>query len=243
MSEEIPLSRDGRATELAHRRMRSAILQGNLAPGQLLSQVDLARHLDVSRTPLRDAVRTLQEEGLVQARGRRLQVAGFSIADLEDLYSLRLLVETVAVGVTVPQLRPEELAELRGLLAQMNHHGDRRDFDRTEIPHRRFHGLLVAGAGARTTKLVQRLFDHAERYRRAYSTLDESVFTISADDHRQLFEAASAGDAARAARISTGHSFRTAERLIAELDPSHRPGHLKLAREMALAQAEELPRF
>jgi DNA-binding GntR family transcriptional regulator len=71
--------------------VRESILNGTIAPGSFLSQVQLASNLGVSRGPLREAVRMLQREGLVEAEvNRRGRVSSFSIQDLEQLYAMRI---------------------------------------------------------------------------------------------------------------------------------------------------------
>src|SRR5882757_768705 len=169
-----PATRDGQLARIAHDRMRAAILSGELPAGEVFSLVDLAKKLDVGRTPLREALRTLAEEGLITSQTRRIRVAEFSIDDIEEVYVLRLLIETAAIGITVPQLTPEEIAELWGLLAQMSHYAAQYDFERVEIPHRAFHSVLVGGSGKRMSRQTEQLYDYAERYRRSYLSMDQN---------------------------------------------------------------------
>jgi DNA-binding GntR family transcriptional regulator len=228
-----PATRDGQLARIAHDRMRAAILSGELPAGEVFSQVDLAKKLDVGRTPLREALRTLEEEGLVTSQTRRIRVAEFSISDIEEVYVLRLLIETAAIGMTVPQLTPEEIAELWGLLAQMSHYAAQRDFERVEIPHRAFHSMLVGGSGKRMLRQSEQLSDHAERYRRAYLALDKNSFATSTEEHHGLYDAAAAGDAGLAIRRLAAHYDRTATSLITELDSAYEPRRLVAAKAMA----------
>jgi DNA-binding GntR family transcriptional regulator len=231
-------SRDGKLVRIAHDRMRAAILNGELPAGLVISQVDLAKRLDVGRTPLREAVRTLQEEGLIFPQARRIRIAEFSTEDIEEVYVLRLLLETAAIGMTVPQLTPEEVAELWGLLAQMSHFAAQHDFERVETPHRSFHTMLVGKSGERILRQIEQLSDHAERYRRAYLALQESSFEISTAEHHGLYEAAAAGDAPEAVRRLAAHYLRTATSVIAQLDESYVPERLLVANAMANGHAE-----
>ena len=81
--------------------LRESILNGALPPGESLSQVQLATKLGVSRGPLREAVRMLQREGLVEAEvNRRGRVSSFSIDDLEQLYAMRIVHESLAIRIT-----------------------------------------------------------------------------------------------------------------------------------------------
>ncbi|OJU84665.1 MAG: hypothetical protein BGO11_11310 [Solirubrobacterales bacterium 70-9] len=219
--------------------MREAILSGDLPAGKVFSQVDLAKKLDVGRTPLREALRNLQEEGLIFSQARRIRIAEFSIEDVEQVYVLRLLVETAAIGMTVPDLTPEEIAELWGLLAQMSHYASQHDFERVEIPHRAFHSVLVGKSGPRVSRQTEQLYDYAERYRRSYLSMDQnSSFEVSTAEHEGLYEAAAEKNAPEAIRRLSAHYHRTARSVIAELDEEHVPARLDLARRMADKHAE-----
>src|SRR5215472_17054183 len=108
------------STEVVHDRLRNAILRGELDPKVPLSQVQLAARLGVSRTPLREALRMLQREGLIDSEpNRRVRVAELSVADLEQQYASRVLLEALAVRLTLPVYTDDDLAELRRALARM----------------------------------------------------------------------------------------------------------------------------
>jgi DNA-binding GntR family transcriptional regulator len=101
----------GASTQHAYDELRRKILQGELAPGATFSQVQLSTQLGVSRTPLREAVRLLQMEGLLRTDPRRrVRVSPLSTEDFEDLYAIRIALESLAVRLTVPQLSEAELA-------------------------------------------------------------------------------------------------------------------------------------
>ena len=91
------------AVTLAHTRLRRLIVRGAIAPGSELSQVELARRLGVSTTPLREALRRLEAEGLVDSRrNRRPRVRAFDVEELDSIYAARVLLEWLAVRLTVP---------------------------------------------------------------------------------------------------------------------------------------------
>src|SRR3954469_13203764 len=109
--------------EQVYRRVREAILEGDIAPGTVMSQVALADELGVSRTPLREALRMLQSEGLAGARANprglgapranpRVMVTPISATALEDLVVMRVALETEAVRLSVSRLEPEDIAAL-----------------------------------------------------------------------------------------------------------------------------------
>jgi DNA-binding GntR family transcriptional regulator len=225
---------------LVHDLLRAAILRGDLAPGTIASQVALAKSLGVSRTPLREALRLLQREGLVLVEAnRRVRVADFSIADVEELYLMRIALEAVAIRVTVPKLTSEDFAELEGLMAQMDHYMRRDDFERMDVPHRAFHARFVSGAGSRVATTIGQLFDHAQRYRRAYGAAVPDGWPMRRAEHRAMLDAAAAGDGDLTVERMAVHYTRTAKLALSQLDPGHDPVLLRTAIATVVPKATE----
>lgn len=220
--------RDGGNVAAVHDQLRSAILRGELPPGEVRSQLQLAARLGVGRTPLREALRLLQHEGLVLAQpNRRIRIAEFSIPDVEELYVIRICLESVAIRTTVPLLSPEDFADLEGLMAQMDHYAERKDFERLEVPHRRFHARLTSGIGPRASQIMTQASDHAARYRRAYNIAIPEMWGTQQSDHRAILDAAEGSDIGAAGTVLAGHFARTARGVIHELDPDHVPTKLE----------------
>jgi DNA-binding GntR family transcriptional regulator len=193
----------------------------------------LARQLGVSRTPLREALRLLQREGLILSEpNRRIRVADFSISDAEELYAMRIALEVVAVRVTVPTLTSEDHAELEGLMAQMDHYMRQGDQQRMDVPHSAFHARLVAAAGPRVATTMAQLFDHAQRYRLAYGSMAPDGYAGRRAEHRAILDAAAAKDVDATAEALAGHYTQTAMLVITQLDPHHDPVLLRTTLEM-----------
>jgi GntR family transcriptional regulator, rspAB operon transcriptional repressor len=215
-------TRDGQHVALVHDRLRGAILRGELPAGQTTSQVTLARDLEVGRTPLREALRLLQREGLVVSEpNRRVRIAGLSSTDAEELYVMRIALEAVAIRITVPTLTSSDFAELEGYMAQMDHYmrvGDRKGM---RLPHRAFHDRLVRAAGERVTTMIGQLFDHGERYRLRYGATTPERWDQRRAEHRAILDATAAGDGDLAARHLVAHYAQTAGLIFAALDPEH----------------------
>jgi DNA-binding GntR family transcriptional regulator len=212
-----------------HDELREAILRGELPAGSVLSQVRLAERFGTSRGPVREALRLLQREGLVDAElNRRVRIAEFSIGDLEEIYAMRVVNEALAVRTTVPRLSAEELAQVRTRLEEMDRYSST-DVQRWEVPHRAFHAGLVRHAGPRLVRLLGQLSDHAERYRRTYIAGDPRAWSVGAAEHREIFEAVAAGDPAAASRATVGHLARTALTVLANLAPEHEPALIREA--------------
>jgi len=225
------------STEVVHDRLRSAILRGDLDPTVPLSQVKLAARLGVSRTPLREALRMLQREGLIDSEpNRRVRVAKLSLADLEQLYAARVLIEALAVRLTVPAYTVDDLAELKDALAEMTELKGH-NLDKWEEAHRRYHELLRKHAGERIDRLARDLSDHTGRYRRVYMA-EPRAWSAAAQEHTAIFDACASGSAAAASTQLARHLARTALTLIALFDPEHEPTPVREA--LRLVTAGEL---
>lgn len=223
-------SRDGQHLALVHERLRDAILRGEVPAGHTTTQANLASEFAIGRTPLREALRMLQREGLVVSEpNRRVRIAGLSASDAEELYVMRISLEAVAIRVTVPRLVSADLAELEGLLAQMAHYMQAADYSSFRKPHRAFHLLLVSGSGVRGMETIGQLFDHAERYRLAFGANTPVVSAERRVEHRSIVDAVAAGDADRAACLLVAHYLHTAELILAGLDAEHDLSRLHIA--------------
>ena len=224
--------------DVVHRRLREAILHGEIPADVPLSQVQLAQRLGVSRTPLREALRLLQREGLIEGEpNRRVRVAGFSVDDLEHLYAERIAVEALGVRLTVPRLTADELRALEGHLDGIEEYSALHDYERWRVPHRAFHQGLVACGGKRLTKQITQLSDHAERYRRVYTLESAGAWAAGVEEHRAILEACQRGDPAAAADRLGRHYAHVALAVIARLDPEHEPVAVRAALRM-VAQSD-----
>jgi DNA-binding GntR family transcriptional regulator len=210
-----------------HRSMREAILDGTFSPGEVMSQVTLAQRFGVSRTPLREALRMLQSEGLVDSEpNRRVRVAEVAMSDIEELATMRIPLEVAAIRLSVPRMVSEEIATLEGQMAAMAHFAIEQDYARWEIPHRAFHRTLTAHAGERYNLLLAQLFDHAERYRRMHFG-PATVTERSTADHRAILDACKEGDTDLAGIRLAEHLAHTALDIFQQHAPEYDPVALR----------------
>ena len=203
-----------------------------------MSQVVLAEELGVSRTPLREALRMLQGEGLVEARpNRRVRVAPISAGDLEELYAVRVALETQAVKLAVPRMTPEDIARLEGSIAEMAHYAQQRDMRRWLVPHAEYHRRLTERAGDRFEGLLSQLYDHGERYRRLHIGYGPSAWATA--DHRDILDAVKAGDGQLSAALLAGHLSRIAFEVAEILEPGR---EMVTLRQVLADAGAEVPR-
>jgi len=221
-----PKIRDGQSVAAVYDCLRTAILHGELEPGSSVSQAHLTRAFGSGRTPLREALRILQREGLViAAPNRRVRIAPLTAEDFEGITIARLALEAVAIRITVPTLASTDVAALEGYMAQMDHYrkvGDQAGF---REPHRAFHHTLVAAAGPRVGTEIGELTDHAERYRARFGGLGS--WDDRRAEHRTILDAAASVDAALAADRLAAHYARTILLVFGALDRDHDLGRLR----------------
>jgi DNA-binding GntR family transcriptional regulator len=225
----------GASTRHAYEQLRRRILLGELAPGATFSQVQLAGQLGVSRTPLREAVRLLQTEGLLQSEPkRRVRVSPLTTEDFEDLYTIRITLDSLAVRLTVPRLSDAELAVIRLRYLEATAAAGNGDAAGYRESHRQFHFALFAHAGPRLVRQVQDLWDHAERYRGLHLKHGGDLahlVRLGQHDHLAILEAAEARDAALAATRMAEHLARTALMTLVQMDHRHDPARVRAALE------------
>ncbi len=213
--------------ETVHDLLRSAILRGEIPAGRVTTQAALSEQLGVGRTPLREALRMLQSEGLVVSeRNRQVHIADLSSDDAEQLYVMRIALETCAIRITVPTLTSDSFAQLEGAMAQMDHYMRVGDQPGMRTPHRLFHRILIEGAGARVSREISELFDHAERYRLRYGAT--APWEKRSQEHRKILDAAAAGDPDLAAEVLAAHYVSTAQLIFAVIDPRHDLARLRV---------------
>lgn len=221
--------------ELAHRRttpdrvvdtLREGILSGALRDGEELNQVALAEYFNVSRVPIREALRQLQAEGLVRQKAhRRAVVSALGIEHILELFDLRTLLETYLLSRAMPNITADDVATLAGLLEQLDAATDRRQW--LELNRRYHHSMYTPAGASYTLELADNIAARTSRYLYIYSG-GQGIDRISAaaDEHRRLLRAVSEGDTDSACELLREHIQRTradVERLYAERAAADEP--------------------
>jgi DNA-binding GntR family transcriptional regulator len=214
-----PERRAPTAQDRAAESLRGAILEGRLKPGQRVNQEEWAERVGVSLIPVREALRALTGEGLVEYRPRRgYAVTELELADLEEVYRLRALLERDALLRGVPSASEADLADLEREAAAYTR---ATDVAGRLAANRRFHDRLHALAGSRVlSRLIDLLWDSTEAYRALYYSLEgEPEETERA--HDAIVAAVAACNAARAVALHDAHRERALLRLREALAREH----------------------
>ncbi|MPV39065.1 GntR family transcriptional regulator [Georgenia subflava] len=205
MAGSPPVQRESTPAVLA-RRLRRAIVAGDLAPGARLGEVDLAERLGVGRGPLREAMQRLTQEGLlVSVPNRGLFVVELTADDVRDIYLARTAVERCAVAEVVRRGGSEPAEALDRVLATMAEAARTGDDERLGELDLQFHEVLVEAAGsARLVRMHRTLVTETRLCLRGLSgTYPEELVRVA--EHSAIVEALRGGDADAADRLLVEH--------------------------------------
>jgi len=145
--------------EAAVGHLRNLILSGQLIPGQRLLQEDLAEKLGISRTPIREALQRLANEGLVNISSYKgATVAKFSASEMIEVYSVRIALESYAASLAAKNVTEEDLEQLDILMKEMGAAFQNKEFEQLLATHHRLHAKIYTIAGK------QRLYEHIIQY-------------------------------------------------------------------------------
>lgn len=197
-------------------QIRDWILAGTLKPGERLHQDQLAVALGVSRMPVREAIRQLAAEGLVQSIPHRgAFVNSLDPGEIRELYEVRAALEGLAVAHAVPRLDKVEIANLRTLLAQLVAAESTGPGEDTIELDRRFHDALMSPAAMPyLLDLIEQARRRSDAFRRAHTYVISGLSTYSNQEHAGILAAAEAGDAALASELIQRHLRNAADHLI-----------------------------
>lgn len=213
----------------AYDRIRTAILDGELPPGGRLSQVKIADRLGLSRTPVREALRLIEKEGLITSeRGRQVVISPTSMADLDELYALRIKLDTMTVRATVSELTDDDIEEMKNCLKIMDANSGEEFFAEFDNAHQQFHMIPIRLAGPRHADYSAQLNEHAKRYRQLYLAQPES-YQHSRQEHEAILNACKERDGEEVAYLLADHYARNALTIIARTDPAFSPRQLHMA--------------
>lgn len=175
--------------DVVSKTLRQAILTGDLKPGERLMEIHLANKLGVSRTPIREAIRKLELEGLVVMVPRRgAQVAQITEKSMSDVLEVRLALDELAVQLACGRISEEQKQELKGACIAFEEAVNTRDAHVIAKQDVAFHDIIFQATGnARLTQMVNNLAEQMYRYRFEYIK-DERQHDMLIKEHRRIYE-------------------------------------------------------
>ena len=216
-SDRSPVSR----VEEVYQRLREAIVDGDYPPGAPLRHQDLTDVFGVSLIPIREAIRKLEVERLVESvPNKGARVASISAAEVEDVYATRIVLEQQALRLAMSNIDGEELDRVRGLRQEMESMV-RRDNPAFYELHRRVHfSIYECSRSPWLLHMIEILWSHTERHRRLAARV-RSFVDVGDDQHGRIIDAIEAGDAEGAVEALRLDLTRTSTLVV---DAYRRPG-------------------
>jgi DNA-binding GntR family transcriptional regulator len=203
---DVPMVNVRTKAEAVYQELSARILDGSMQPGSTVRQETLAGALGVSITPLREALRRLESDGLVILEAHRtLTVAPLSAAEVRELYAVRLQLDPFAAGLAA-QMASAAVLDRIELLARRPMKTTARARLKT---NREFHQAIYYAAGNRTlAEMLDRLWDRTDRYRMIVVQVESEERKVERE-HREIATALRARDVALSTRLMHDHVAET----------------------------------
>lgn len=200
----------------AYLTLRRAILAGDFRPGDRLVEREVAAKLHLSRSPVREAFRRLEQEGLVNVSRQGVFVQELDSREMADLYEVRQHLEILVARLAARRFRPGHLPRLQEVLQAMSRAAEFRDQEALSAEGSRFHAALGEIAGnRRLARMTASIAEEIDRYR--HLNLAQAPRSATAlDEHHSLMQAVVARDEAAAERLMAehiAHSLQAAQEL------------------------------
>ena len=192
--------------DVVFKTLRQSILTGELKPGERLMEIHLAEKLGVSRTPIREAIRQLELEGLVVMLPRRgAQVAHITEKSMSDVLEVRLALDELAVELACERITDEEIERLREACLEFEKAVDSSDIRAITSADVAFHDIIYAASrNNRLVQMVNNLAEQMYRYRFEYIK-DDSGWQSLITEHRMITDAIAMRDSELASRAIHVH--------------------------------------
>jgi DNA-binding GntR family transcriptional regulator len=195
-------------SEFAYAALRNKIIAHEYPPGAVLNQAALAQELGISTTPLREALRRLESERLVELGAHRdARVTQLSAEEARDLLEMRRALDPLAISLAAERRSPADIEDMRAAFDRLRPLPDQPNVADL-VAHRMFHrALYVASHNEILIASLDGLWDKADRYRQAglREKRDQTDRDDTAAEHRTMLEAVLAGDSAGAAEVMRSH--------------------------------------
>jgi DNA-binding GntR family transcriptional regulator len=204
---------------LVYQQLKELIISGKLKPGQRLMEYELARELNISKTPVREAIRELSKEGLLVHESRRkLTVVDFTEQDIREILTLRAELESFALRIAIPIFTRDDFVELELRVTELQQKEMQEDFpDVRRIDIERIHTFLVEKSG--NSRLIQMWKILASQMMVLFQAVEfkSKNHSYSTERHSLLIGLIKEGDTDKACEFIKNHILGNLESIIVEL--------------------------
>ena len=201
--------------EVAYAALRRRLIQGALEPGERMTESQLAQEIGVGKTPVREALTRLVQEGLVRSlRGHGYEVTPITLGDVQDLFNFRLIVEPAAAQLAAGHVRGADLRRLDELcITRFSSIDDEQGESQYLHANYQFHTTIADASGnRRLAEAVRRALDESERLFHLGNVLRNRGEEV-AHEHKELVDALIAGDGETARKLTVAH-ISASQRLV-----------------------------
>lgn len=193
-------------------RLKSAILSGEYPDGAELREIIIAERLGVSRTPVREAIRQLEKEGLVEIYpNRRAHVKGITFKDVEDIYLIRSRLEGLCAELAVQKITEEQLNQLDEIICLSKFYEEKNDSEHLVKMDGQFHEVLYASCGSHMLEQQLKSLHQFVRTARLYSWKRRERTRKSLEEHEEILNAIRRKDAKMADQLAKEHILNAIE--------------------------------
>ena len=218
----ITLLRTQSLATLAHHELERMILAGDLPAGGKLNEADVAGQLGISRGPVREAFRALEESGLVRVeKNRGVYVRQISVEEADEIYDVRAGLDELIGRRVAEHATTGQLTQLRALVARMEAAAATRNTSDYYAANIAFHDALAQyAANRKLLEMYRRLVNELSLYRRKTIERGGAILPTSMREHKRIVEAIAARDGALAGRLMFDHAMASRERMHAGQEPA-----------------------
>lgn len=198
-------TRIGSLADQVFEKLEQDILSGRYAYGEVLTEVRLSQEMGVSRTPIREAIRRLEQENILRDTPKGLVVQGITPQDIADILEVRVRIEGMAARLAATHMTDAEKKTLLDAVELQEFYVGKADAEQVQWHDHRFHELIYMGCGSITLEsTLTPLHRKAQKYRRAsVERKDRALASVA--EHRRIAEAIIAGDGDAAETAMTEH--------------------------------------
>lgn len=187
-------------------QLQNDILNGMYEPGESLIESKLSEELGVSRTPIREAIRQLELEGLVKTiPNKGATVSGITNQDIEDIYTIRMLIEGLAARWAAEKITPKELKELQEAVDLEEFYTNKNETDQLLKFDTRFHDIIYKACKSKPLMHTLSTFHHYVQKARSISMSSPERAAQVLKEHKAILQAIIDGDGEKAEKLSTEH--------------------------------------
>ena len=221
-SQQLGGAQGGSLSSRVFEQLESDILSNRISPGESLNEQKLSLQLGVSRTPVREAIRMLEQTGLVEVTPHKgALVRGISRKDLEDIYTIRMYVEGLSARWAAEHADAKQLQELTELVELQEFYLQRDRMGQINELDSHFHECIYQASGSRTLRHILSELHHMIQWFRAQSFRTQGRAEKMVEEHRKIVEAIAARDGKRAEELMVIHIEKARDnilKLMAERD-------------------------